>query len=362
MTSDRKADHVDICLTRPVDANYNHWDDVHPIHHSLPEFDFDEIDTSVTIFNKKLKAPLLIAAMTGGFQTDKYDAKAINANLAAGAAAAGIGMGVGSQRVAVLDHKYEDTFSVVKDHDVPLVLGNIGAPQLIDQKDGKKPLGKEELEYAMELIGADAVAVHLNYLQEVAMVDGDLNAGGCLDAIKSLAKDIPLIAKETGAGISREVAMLLLDVGVIGIDVGGMSGTSFAAVEKHRADEKGDTKHARIGETFWNWGIPTPISVLEADVGLPIIATGGIRNGLDTARAVMLGANNAGIARRILPAAVKSSKAVSEELENIILELKSAMFLLGARSVDVLNKRNFIFTGDTLLWYNQRLMQLRGGV
>jgi isopentenyl-diphosphate delta-isomerase len=362
MSVDRKADHVDICLTKPVDADYNYWDDVHPVHHSLPEFGFDEIDTSVTLFDKKLKAPLLIAAMTGGFQSDKYDAKVINGNLAAGAAAAGIGMGVGSQRVAVVNHEHEDTFSVVKDHDVPLVLGNIGAPQLIDQKEGKRPLGKEELEYARELIGADAIAVHLNYLQEVAMVDGDLNAEGCLDAIKALAKDVPLVAKETGAGISREVAMLLLDAGMIGIDVGGLSGTSFAAVEKHRADVKDDRLHARVGETFWNWGIPTPISVLEADVGLPIIATGGIRNGLDTARAIMLGASSAGIARRILPAAVKSSDAVAEELETIILELKSAMFLLGARSIDALNKRNFIFTGDTLLWYNQRLIQLRGGV
>jgi len=360
MTSDRKADHVDICLTKPVDSEYNYWDDIHPVHHAVPELDFDEVDCSVTIFGKKLNAPIIIAAMTGGFSTDKYDAETINGNLAAAAAAVGIGMGVGSQRAAAAKREHESTFSVVKEHKVPLVIGNIGAPQLVRQKDGNNPLTLEDLKYAKELISADLIAVHLNYLQEVCMLDGDLNASGCLDAVRAMAKEIPLLAKETGAGISRETAMLLMDAGCAGIDIGGLSGTSFAAVEKHRADRYDDAVHSRIGETFWNWGIPSPISVLEANIGLPVIATGGIRTGLDAARALMLGANAAGIARRILPAAIESEEAVTKLLETIILELKGAMFLTGARTAADLSKRNCIITGDTLLWYNERLTHHRG--
>jgi isopentenyl-diphosphate delta-isomerase len=343
-----------------VDARHNYWDDIQPVHHALPELDFDEIDCGIEIFNKKLSAPIIIAAMTGGFSTEKYDAEAINANLAAGAASVGVGLGVGSQRAAAVMHEHESTFSVVKEHDVPLVIGNIGAPQLVQQKDGKKPLTLEDLKYARELIDADLIAVHLNYLQEVCMVDGDLNASGCLDAISGYAKEIPLLAKETGAGISREAAMLLANAGCAGIDVGGMSGTSFAAVEKHRAVEHDDPVHTSIGETFWNWGIPTPISVIEANVGVPLVATGGIRDGLDCARAVMMGASSAGIARRLLPAAVESETAVTETLKTIILEFKSAMFLLGARNIADLKKRKYIITGDTLLWYNERLMQRSG--
>jgi isopentenyl-diphosphate delta-isomerase len=360
MTSDRKADHVDICLTKPVDAYYNYWDDIHPVHHALPELDFNEIDCSTTIFGKTLSAPIVIAAMTGGFYTDKYDAEAINGNLAAAAAKAGVGMGVGSQRVAATRHEHESTFSVVKEHDVPLVIGNLGVPQLVRQKDGRDPLTIEDLKYAKDLIGADLIALHLNFLQEVCMVEGDLNAAGCLDAINGFATEIPVLAKETGAGITREVAMLLANAGCAGMDIGGLSGTTFAAVEKHRAEQYDDPVHARIGETYWNWGIPTPISVIEANVGIPLIATGGIRTGLDCARAVMMGAASAGIARRLLPAAVKSESAVTELLETIILELKSAMFLLGARNINDLRKRKYIITGDTLLWYNERLMQRPG--
>jgi isopentenyl-diphosphate delta-isomerase len=353
MSKDRKADHVEICLTKQVSASYNFWDDVHLIHNALPELSFEEIDTSTELFGKKLKAPLLIAAMTGGFKTDKYDAEVINGNLAAAAAETGIGMGVGSQRMAISDSEYESTYSVVKQYKVPLVIGNIGAPQLLDQNDSKKSLGLADLKKAVELIDADAVALHLNYLQEVAMVNGDLNSKGCLEAISALTKDVPIIAKETGAGISKDTAVKLKDAGAAGIDCGGLSGTSFAAVEKYRADMAGDKLHSRAGETFWNWGIPAPISVLEAQVGLPLIATGGIRTGLDAARAVVLGANCAGTARSLLAAAVESSDAVAELLKIIIYELKSSMFLTGAQNIGELSKQKYILTGPSREWVAQ---------
>jgi isopentenyl-diphosphate delta-isomerase len=360
MTKDRKADHVDICLTEDVSAAVNYWDDVQLVHESLPELALGEIDTGVELFGKTLKAPLVIAAMTGGFKTDKYDAEQINGNLAAGAAAVGVGMGVGSMRVAVVNKELERTFSVVKDHDVPLVIGNIGAPQLVKQHDGGAPLTLEDIQAAVELIGADIMAVHLNYLQEVAMVDGDLNAVGCLEMLKTISGDVPILAKETGAGISRDTALKLKEAGAAGLDIGGLGGTSFSAVESHRAGRHGDKVHQRVGEVFWNWGIPAPISVLEANVGLPMIATGGIRTGYDMTRALVLGANSAGMAGRLLGAAVDSSDAVTELLEQIILELKSAMFLTGSGSVADLAKKNYILTGTTLHWYQQRKEQLGG--
>jgi isopentenyl-diphosphate delta-isomerase len=360
MTKDRKADHVDICLNKAVNANYNYWEDVHLVHRALPELDFDEIDTTVTLFNKELKAPIIIAAMTGGFKDDKYDAEVINGNLAAGAAAAGIGMGVGSQRRAIVEHENESTFTIVKEHDVPLVIGNIGAPQLVPQKDGRKPLTLDELKAALELIDADILAVHLNYLQEICMVDGEKNAHDCLDAIGGFAKELPILVKETGAGISNEMAIKLRDAGVAGFDVGGLSGTSFAAVEMHRAERAGDKLHQRLGSTLWNWGIPTPICILESNVGLPMIATGGLRTGLDVARTLVLGANAGGIAKNLLGAAVESSEAVTDLINIIINELKSTMFLLGAKTPADLAGCNYILTGTTMEWRKQRQGQLLG--
>ena len=358
MTSDRKADHIDICLNKPISASYNYWDDVQLVHNALPELNLNEIDTEITLFNKKLAAPIIISAMTGGFKTDKYDSEVINSNLAMGAAACGIGMGVGSQRVAVIGNELERTYSVVKFHKVPLVIGNIGAPQLVPQVDFDSTLTVDDIKSAMELVGADIMAVHLNYLQEVCMVGGDMNAKGGLFAITQMVKEVPILAKETGAGISREAALQLKNAGCAGLDVGGLGGTSFAAVEMHRAQQLGKKVHKRLGKTFWNWGIPTPISVLEANCGLPMIATGGIRNGIDVARAIVLGANAGGIARKLLKAAITSGEAVTELLKVIILELKSTMFLLGAKNIEELQKCNYILTGTTNQWYTQLREQI----
>ncbi len=347
----RKSDHVDICLRDDIVNSKNFWDGVQLIHCALPEVDIEAVDTTSQLFGKKVGAPIVIAAMTGGHSHGQE----INDNLAAAAAELQIPMGVGSQRPALEHPDYARTFHPLKDHDIPLVIANIGAPQLIDQKSGKA-LGVNDIRRAMDMIDADMVAIHLNFLQEVAQPDGDTRAAGVLEAIAELAEDIPVIAKETGAGISHAVAMELLEAGVKGIDVGGAGGTSFAAVEAVRAEERGLTARARIGWTFKDWGIPTPVSVIEASAVLPVIATGGIRSGLDVARGLVLGASAAGVARTVLAPSIKGRAETLEALQMVLEELRTAMFLVGAGNVPDLQVQEFILA-DNLLAYLARFEQ-----
>ena len=348
MTQNRKREHVEIVTEEDVDADYRYWDDIVLVHKALPEIDVDEIDAGIEIFGKTLSAPLIISAMTGGFK----EARKINENLAKAAAAVGIGMGVGSQRQALADPTLEDTFSVLKEHEIPLVISNVGAPQLISQP-GEEPLDLEDVQRAVTMIDADVLAVHLNFLQEIAQPEGDLKARGCLKAISAIARVFPILAKETGAGISREVAIALKKAGVVGIDVGGLGGTSFSAVEFYRAKKINDTRKQELGKLYWNWGIPTPVSVIWANVGLPVIATGGVQSGLDIARAVALGASCAGMASRLLPAAKESNKAVESELRAIINELRAAMFLTGSTDVEELAAKEYVVKGDTANWLKE---------
>jgi len=347
MAFERKADHIEICRNRDVHSDENYWNDVRLLHRALPEMDMDEIDCSVELFGKELAAPIVISAITGGFE----GAEKINRNLAEGAARAGVGMGVGSQRRAIEHPELASSYECIKDYDVPLVIGNVGAPQLI-QQNKHQPIGIEGCRNAMEMIDADILAIHMNYLQEIVQPEGDTNAAGCLDAIGDIARELPMLAKETGAGISRDTAQDLRIKGVKGFDVGGAGGTSFAAVEYHRAMDRGEEMLARLGKTFWNWGIPTPLSILEADVGLPIIATGGLNTGLDAARAVALGASAGGYARKMLAPAMDSADAVEKELEMLIAEFRAAMFLLGAGNIEALQNAPVIVTGILSEWLN----------
>ncbi|HYM38973.1 MAG TPA: type 2 isopentenyl-diphosphate Delta-isomerase [Thermoplasmata archaeon] len=344
-TEQRKAEHVNIILTEDVSAGYDYWGDVHLLHNALPEIDLDDIDLSIKFFGKRLEAPLLISSMTGGFGMGGE----INANLAKAAAEVGVAMGVGSQRAAIEKPELEPTYAVVKDHDVPLRFANLGAPQLIPQAD-KRAYGVADAKKAMDMIGADALIVHLNFLQEVVQPEGDRRAKGCLSAIKNLAGRFPVMAKETGAGISRDVAKALKKTGVKAIDVGGLGGTSFSAVEHYRARKEASSLKERLGATFWDWGIPTPASIVLANVGLPLVATGGIRSGLDAAKGIALGATAAGMAKPMLEAAKTSSDAVVAELRAIIEELKAAMFLIGAPSVAELQERHAIINAPTATW------------
>ena len=348
-TEQRKAEHVNIILNENVSAEYNYWNDIRLVHNALPEIDLDDIDLGVKFFGKRLQAPLIISSMTGGFGMGKE----INSNLAKAAAEVGVAMGVGSQRAALEKPDLIPTYAVVKDHGVPLIFANLGAPQLVPQE-GKRAYGLADAKKAVDMIHADALIVHLNFLQEVVQPEGDRRAKGCLAAIRSLAATFPVMAKETGAGISRETATLLKQAGVQAIDVGGLGGTSFSAVEHYRARKEASTLKERLGATFWNWGIPTPASIRLADVGLPLVATGGIRSGLDAAKGIALGATMAGMAKPMLEAAKVSADTVVTELRAVIEELKAAMFLTGSTSIEQLQDRRVIVSPPTASWLEAR--------
>jgi len=334
-------------LAGDVEGRYRYWDDVEIVHNALPEIDFDEVDPSVTLFGKRLKAPIMITGMTGGFP----DAVKINSNLAHAAADVGIAMGVGSERAAILRGQFPESYACVKEFPVPLKFANIGAPQIISQGPNDDAITPEQALLAMELIEADALAIHLNFLQEMVQPEGDRKAKGALERIGRLAHTMPVMAKETGAGLSLSVAEKLVDYGVRAFDVSGRGGTSFAAVEHHRALAQGAVREARVGKTFWNWGIPAPVAVRAlVPLGLPVVASGGIRTGLDVARAVVLGATAAGTAGGILRAASTSFEATKMELEQMVHEFKVAMFLTGSSNVAEMRQAPYVLTGETRQW------------
>jgi len=331
-TEVRKDEHVRISLEENVAAHHNYWDDIKLIHNALPEINKEEIDLSTKLFGKKMGAPLIISGMTGGYPK----AKDINENLVAAAEKFQIGMGVGSQRSALETPELTDTYSVVKEYDIPLRFANIGASQIVLWGRQKTLDNAQKM---IDMIDANVFIVCLNFLQEVVQFEGEAQAKGCYNAIKELAEDLdlPLVVKESGAGISFDVASRLSKTKISGIDVGGAGGTSFAAIEHYRAKMIDDRLHERGGKTFWDWGIPTPTSILEVgdatDWKLPIIATGGIRNGLDAAKALSLGANCVGMAHTLLKPANKDKNSTIFEVDAIIKELRATMFLVGADKV-----------------------------
>jgi len=340
----RKADHIKICLSERIAPGYCYWDDIKFIHNALPEINADEIDTSTTVFGKRLDLPLIVTAITGGFP----GAKKINSNIAEACAELGIGMGVGSERAGIAGVSPE-SYSVIKDHDVPLVIGNIGAPQLVKQH-SKDHFTNDDLGKARDLIDADVIAIHLNFLQEIVQPEGDTNAKGCFDAIKDLAMDHPLIVKETGAGISKEVASKLKGTGILGIDIAGMGGTSFSAVELYRAMSSDDEIRAGMGESFFDWGIPSPASLLETRNILPVMASGGMLDGIHVAAAVSMGACSGGIAHAILREATESADAVIKKLTLIKEEFRAAMLLTGSANIKQLSKARYVILGETKQW------------
>jgi isopentenyl-diphosphate delta-isomerase len=343
----RKAEHVKVVLGQPVEGRYRYWNDIQLVHNALPEVDFSEIDPSIELFGRRLRAPIVITGMTGGYP----QAVEINSNLAHAAAEVGVAMGVGSERAAILKGQYPESYSCIARFPVPLKFANIGAPQIIPQGPGDRVVGPEEARAAMGLIGADALAIHLNFLQEMVQPEGDRRARGCLAQIARLAVEFPVLAKETGAGLSRSVGERLLAAGVRAFDVSGTGGTSFAAVEHHRAQAQGAHREARVGKTFWDWGVPSPVSVRElTPLGLPVIASGGVRSGLDVARAIALGASAAGTAGGVLRAAATGYAETRTELEQLVHELKVAMFLTGSRTVAELRRARYVITGETREW------------
>ena len=341
----RKADHINVCLNERVAPDYCYWDDIRLIHNAMPELNLDDIDTSADVLGTRLDFPLIVTAITGGFP----EARRINANIAEACAELGIGMGVGSERAGVngID---PDSYSVIKDYDVPLVIGNVGAPQLVKQK-SKDIITDELVGKAIELVDADFVAVHLNFLQEVVQPEGDTNGAGIRDRIRDLALKYPLIVKETGAGIDRFTATRLGGIGVRALDVSGTGGTSFSAVEMYRADTEKDTLHTAIGNTFFDWGIPAPVALVESKAAkLPLIASGGILDGTHVASAVAMGACAGGLARAVLKEATESAEAVKNKLILVREELRTAMMLTGCKNIKELSKARKAVLGHTAEW------------
>src|SRR3989440_3010169 len=241
-TEQRKAEHVNIILQENVSAEYNYWSDVRLVHNALPEIDLDDVDVGVKFFGKRLEAPLIISSMTGGFGMGKE----INANLAKAAAEVGVAMGVGSQRAALEKPELEPTYAVVKDYGVPLVFANLGAPQLVPQE-GKRAYGVADARKAITMIEADAIIIHLNFLQEVVQPEGDRRAKGWRPAITAVATKVPLMAKESGGGISRETAQKLKAAGARAIDVRGPGCTSFSAGGRYRPRGEAASPEKRLG-------------------------------------------------------------------------------------------------------------------
>ena len=342
----RKAEHIEICLNEKVDSKHNYWDDVRLIHNALPEINKNEIDTKIDFLGKQLEYPIFIGAMSGGYEKGKI----LNDNCAKAASELKIGFCIGSQRAALENPELADSYSIVKQYDIPFVVANIGGVQLI-QQNNKSSLTLDQIEKIINMIGADAVAIRLNLAHEIAQPEGDQNAKGILKAITQVAQRFPVIVKEVGSGISKEVALLLKDAGVKAIEASGVSGTSWIAVEYYRAKAQNNKDKERIGKLFWNWGIPSPISILESkQADLPVIGSGGIRNGLDVAKSIALGADSAALAKGLLVNALKGSEEVKQQIKEIGQELKIAMFLTGCKNIKELQKTKYILTRKLKSW------------
>ncbi|MCS7121809.1 MAG: type 2 isopentenyl-diphosphate Delta-isomerase [Archaeoglobaceae archaeon] len=343
ITSNRKLEHIKICLEMDVETKYTGLEDITLLHKALPEIDFDEIDTSTKIFGKKLSFPFLIASMTGGHP----ETKKINENLAEAVEKTKIGMGVGSQRAAIENKSLEDTFSVVRDKaPKAFIYANIGVPQLLQH-------GVEIIDKVVELVDADAVAVHLNFLQEILQPEGDKKAKGCMKLIEEVCKysKVPVIVKETGAGIIREIALELKKVGVSALDIGGKGGTSFSKVESYRASEE---IWKKVGADFWDWGVPTAFCIVDCKDVLPTIATGGLRSGVDVAKCLAIGAKVASAALPFLKDAMKSSEDVEKKIEYFKRGLKTCMFLMGCKKVEELRSLKIFVSGKFRDWLEFR--------
>ena len=350
-TEERKNDHLEICLRENVQARLvtTGFEELHLVHKALPGINRKEIDLSTKFFDHKFSAPLIIESMTGGTP----EAVKINAAVAQAVEELRLGMGVGSQRAALEDPKVEKTFRIVREK-APnsFIVANLGAPQLVGG------YGVKETRKAVEMMDADALAIHLNPLQEAIQPEGEASYEGVLKAIGKIVKgiDVPVIVKETGCGIAAAEAKQLEAIGVAAIDIAGAGGTSWAAVEYYRAKSQMDETSQRLGEVFWDWGIPTVASLVEViqRVHVPVIASGGVRSGMDVTKALVLGASLAGMAYPVLDPAVHGVEEVKKKLQFMIEELRNTMFLVGADSVQKLKNVPVVINGKLAHWLSMR--------
>lgn len=330
-TSKRKDEHIKICLDKKNKNVYSEkspFDEYKFVHNALPEINFDEISTETVFLKKKISIPLLISSMTGGGRSEN-----INKNLAIAAEKKNVALGLGSMRVVFESPETLLSFDVRKYAPNVALLANIGAVNL------NYGFGTKECLAAQKSIGADALILHLNPLQEALQPEGQRNFKGLLKKLSKIKKELkfPIIVKEVGAGISSDVAEKLIDAGIKYIDVAGQGGTSWAKIEGIRAKTGGE-------DMFFDWGIPTTQSIIECEKvckknGVVLIASGGIRSGLDMAKAIALGADYCSIALPFLEPALKSPKAVEELIDQLTNELKIAMFCIGAKNISELKDK-----------------------
>jgi isopentenyl-diphosphate Delta-isomerase len=335
-TQQRKAEHIRINLEEDVQSKgiSSGLDRYRLVHMALPELNLKEVDTSATFLGHRLRAPVLVSCMTGGIERGRE----INQRLARAAQAHGCAMGVGSQRAAIEDPALAPLFRVRDVAPDILLLANLGAAQL------NYGYGIDHCRRAVAMIDADALALHLNPLQEALQPEGNVNFSGLLTKIEQVCRalEVPVIVKEVGWGISARVAQQLAEAGVAAIDVAGAGGTSWSEVEHHRAPT---ALRRRISGTFIAWGIPTAESLImarHAAPGLPLIASGGLRNGIDAAKVIALGASLVGFASPLLRAAAESEDTAHELMTGLIEELRISMFCCGVRDLTGLKQAEIV--------------------
>jgi isopentenyl-diphosphate delta-isomerase len=335
----RKKEGIDIPLKEKVQSKETTTllEDVYLIHNALPEINIEDIKLNTVFLGRNFSAPIIIDSMTGG--TD--EALVINKRLGQIAEKYELAMGLGSQRAGLKSDKLVESYSVAR-HVAPnaFLIANIGGAQLAEG------LSKDEVKKIIKMIDANALAIHLNPLQELIQPEGEPHFEGILQKITTLVReiDVPVIVKEVGSGISPEVALKLQAAGISSINVAGSGGTSWAGIEKIRADNAKSYIKSNLGNLFWDWGIPTALCVLLASksVELPIIASGGIRNGLEIAKCLMLGANMCAMAFPFLRKAAESEDELDIFTQLILAQLRGTMFLLGSSNISSLVNTRYI--------------------
>ncbi|WP_394217394.1 type 2 isopentenyl-diphosphate Delta-isomerase [Halobacillus trueperi] len=336
--SERKIDHIRHAISHEREI-HNHFDDIEIVHQSLARLNFEDIQMNIQVGELYLSSPLFVNAMTGG---GGEETMAINRNLAIAAKETGIGMAVGSQMSALKNTEERKTYEIVREMNPEgIIFANVGSEATLEQARD-----------AVRMLHADALQIHINTLQEMIMPEGDRDFSHRMHRIQDIIDylDVPVIVKEVGYGMSRETADTLYQMGVRHLDVGGRGGTNFSKVENMRRE--------RAYASFNNWGIPTPVSVLETSISddLHVFASGGVRNGLDGAKAMVLGAEGFGMAGSLLKILVNEGiEALIEEIHHILHEFKIAMMLQNASHPKELIGKPHVMFGYTKEWYDQRL-------
>lgn len=355
----RKDEHILLVSKENVENNITTWlEHIKFVHNTLPELNLDEIDLSCEFLGKSISAPVFIGAMTGGTELTKK----INITLAKAAQKYQIPMMVGSQRVILKHPETKESFSAVRKYapDIPVV-ANIGLAQVATS---------ENFNYVEEIIkniDADALAIHLNVIQEVIQPEGDKVFSGAIDKIRTLKNqlNIPLVIKETGCGISKEIAQKLFEIGIDIIDISGVGGTSWVAVEYYRAKKHNVESKMDLGKMFWDWGIPTAASIIEVSSvvndrsDIKIIGSGGIRSGIDIAKALRIGADFTAIARPFLIAALKGQSSIEKFIEKIFRELRITMLLTSSKNIEDLKKAPVVISSSLKEWLEERKIEFK---